>query len=43
MGPGRTDLGACFRFRAAALSNWFFRNPIAKTSDILSKAAIQMP
>ncbi len=41
--PGRTDLGACFRFRAAALSNSFFRNPIAKASDILSKTAIQMP
>ena len=41
--PGRTDRGACFRFRAAALSNSFFRNPIAKTSDILSERAIQMP
>jgi len=41
--PGRTDFGACFRFRAAALSNSCFRNPIAKTSDILSKVAIQMP
>ncbi len=41
--PGRTNLCARFRLRAAALSNSFFRNPIAKTSDILSKGAIQMP
>jgi len=40
---GRTDLGACSRFRAAALSNSFFRNPIANTSVIVSKRAIQMP